>query len=55
MASLVTRRLEADAVNQIIVCFVLEVLATVRELAARRVEEEETGVGAERVLRVVRL
>ena len=53
MASLVARHFKADTVDQVGMGLVLEILAAVCKLAARRVEEEQLGVGAERVFRVV--
>ena len=53
MAAWRVRSLEAYAVDEVFVRFVLEVLAAVRELAARRIREEKPRVCLEPILRVV--
>ena len=53
MAAWRVRGLEAYAVDEVFMRFVLKVLAAVRELAARRIREEKPRVRLEPILRVV--
>ena len=53
MHAVVRGTVERDAVDEVLVRIVLEVLAAVRELAARSVLEEHLGLGAEGVFGVV--